>query len=178
MKRLVLVTVFLVLSATYSNAEGIAAVVNSDVVTDAQIRELVIPKDKKARETLQGAALENRLSEIRREAIDDLIDRALILQEFKRKGGVVTESLIDERIEGIVRDSFGGDRLAFLRAIALQGFTPEKFREHQRDVVAVEMMRRDAENGASDDSSRQHQLREWLAGLRKKAFIKIYGTRE
>lgn len=137
--------------------DGIAAVVNSDVVTFSQVRELVGPKEKQARETLKGEVLVEKIKEIRLAAINDLIDRALILQEFKTKGYTIPDYLIDERITEVVRDSFGGDRQAFLRTLSAQGFTLEKFREFQRDSVIVQEMRRMAVKGAATVSDQKVQ---------------------
>lgn len=132
--------------------DGIAAVVNKDVVTFSQVRELVGPKEKQARETLKGEQLVEKIKEIRLAAINDLIDRALIIQEFKSKGFTIPEYLIDERVQEIIRDSFGGDRQAFLRTLAAQGFTIDKFRDFQRDSVIVQEMRRQANKGATSVS--------------------------
>jgi parvulin-like peptidyl-prolyl isomerase len=137
--------------------DGIAAVVNKDVVTFSQVRELVGPKEKAARETLKGEALVEKIKEIRLAAINDLIDRALIIQEFKSKGYTIPEYLIDERVQEIVRDSFGGDRQAFLRTLSAQGFTLDKFREFQRDSVIVQEMRRQATKGATSVSDAKIQ---------------------
>src|ERR1700759_2694930 len=87
--------------------DGIAAVVNDDVVTFSQVRELVGPKEKAARESYKGEALGEKIKEIRLAAINDLIDRALILQEFKTKGYTIPDYLIDERITEVVKESFG-----------------------------------------------------------------------
>ena len=66
--------------------DGIAAVVNNEVVTFSQVRELVASKEKSARDTYKGEELVAKIKEIRLAAINDLIDRLLILQEFKSKG--------------------------------------------------------------------------------------------
>jgi len=137
--------------------DGIAAVVNNDVVTFSQVRELVGPKEKAARETLKGEVLVEKIKEIRLAAINDLIDRSLILQEFKTKGFNIPDYMIDERIQEVVRDSFGGDRQAFLRTLSAQGFTLEKFREFQRDSVIVQEMRRMAVKGAATVSDQKVQ---------------------
>lgn len=128
---------------------GIAAVVNTEVITFGEVRELVGPKEKQARETLKGGELVEKIKEIRLAAINDLIDRSLIIQEFKSKGYTIPEYLIDERVQEIIRESFGGDRQAFLRTLAAQGFTLEKFREFQKDSVIVQEMRRQATKGAT-----------------------------
>jgi parvulin-like peptidyl-prolyl isomerase len=156
--------------------DGIAAVVNSDVITFSQVRELVGPKEKQARETLKGEALVEKIKEIRLAAINDLIDRALILQEFKSKGFTIPEYLIDEKVQEIVRDSFGGDRQAFLRTLSAQGFSLEKFREFQRDSVIVQEMRRQAVKGASatvSDQKIQTYYKEHVAEYSTQEEIKL-----
>jgi peptidyl-prolyl cis-trans isomerase SurA len=127
---------------------GIAAEVGSngqkDVVTFGEVRELTGPKEKQAHETLRGTELVETIKTIRIAAINDLVDRALILQEFKTKGFTIPDYFIDERIQGIIKDEFGGDRQAFLRTLAAQGYTLEKFREFQRDMIIVSEMRKQA----------------------------------
>lgn len=151
--------------------DGIAAVVNTDVVTFSQVRELVGPKEKQARETLKGEMLVEKIKEIRLAAINDLIDRALILQEFKTKGFSIPDYMIDEKIQEIIRESFGGDRQAFLRTLSAQGFSLEKFRDFQKDTVIVQEMRRQATKGATTVSDAK--ILEYY-----KAHAEEYGTPE
>lgn len=139
--------VFLAHAQAQEVLDGIAAVVNNEVVTFSQVRELVGPKEKQARETLRGEALVEKIKEIRLAAINDLIDRTLIIQEFKTKGFTIPEYFIEERITTIIREEFGGDRQAFLRTLSAQGYTVEKFRDFQRDMIIVQEMRRQAVKG-------------------------------
>ena len=129
--------------------DGIAAVVNSEVITFSQVRELVAPKERAAREQFKGQELVEKVKEVRLAAINDLIDRQLILQEFKKNKFQLPEYVIDERINAVVRDEFGGDRSAFTRTLAAQGYTLEKFKQQQRDIVIVQEMRRSALKGMS-----------------------------
>jgi peptidyl-prolyl cis-trans isomerase SurA len=122
--------------------DGLAAVVNEDVVTFSQVRQLVGSKEASARESLKGEALAAKIKEIRAEAIQDLIDRQLILQEFKRNKAKVPDHYVDDQIAAIVRESFGGDRAAFLRTLAAQGMTLEKFRQFETEKIIVQAMRR------------------------------------
>ncbi len=124
--------------------DGIAAVVNNDVVTFSQVRELVASKEKSAKDTYKGEELVAKIKEIRLAAINDLIDRQLILQEFKSKGFQIPDYFIDERVTTIVREEFGNDRAAFIRTLAAQGFTLERFRELEKDKIIVQEMRRQA----------------------------------
>jgi peptidyl-prolyl cis-trans isomerase SurA len=135
--------------------DGIAAVVNSEVVTFSQVRELVGPKEKQARDTLKGEELVEKIKEIRTSAINDLIDRTLIIQEFKSKGFTIPDYFIDDRIQSIIKDEFGGDRQAFLRTLAAQGYTLEKFRDFQRDMIIVSEMRKQAIKGVVNVSDQK-----------------------
>ena len=127
--------------------DGIAAVVNNEVVTFSQVRELVASKEKSAKEIYRGDELVAKIKEIRLAAINDLIDRQVILQEFKSKGFQIPDYFIEERITTIVREEFGNDRAAFIRTLAAQGFTLERFRELERDKITVQEMRRQAIRG-------------------------------
>jgi parvulin-like peptidyl-prolyl isomerase len=129
--------------------DGIAAVVNQDVITFSDVRQLVGPKEKAIREQFKGAELVEKIKEVRLQAINDLIDRQLILQEFKNNKYQLPDFVIDERVQTIVREEFGGDRSAFLRTLAAQGYTMEKFKDQQRDVVIVQEMRRMAMKGGT-----------------------------
>lgn len=127
--------------------DGIAAVVNNDVVTFSQVRELVASKERSAKETYRGEELVQKVKEIRLAAINDLIDRQVILSEFKSKGFQIPDYFIEERVATIVREEFGGDRSAFIRTLAAQGFTLEKFRQLEKDKIIVQEMRRQAIKG-------------------------------
>ncbi|HEX8313184.1 MAG TPA: peptidyl-prolyl cis-trans isomerase [Chthoniobacteraceae bacterium] len=128
--------------------DGIAAVVNDAVITFSQVRELVGAQEKAARETLKGEELVEKVKEIRLRAINDLIDRELILQEFKSKGFTIPDHFLEERISTIIREEFGGDRSAFVRTLAAQGYTLERFRQLEREKMIVQAMR--SQNVKSD----------------------------
>lgn len=123
---------------------GIAAVVNDQVITFSQVRELVGAKEQGARQQFQGDALVERIKEIRIQAINDLIDRELILQEFKKQGFKIPDYFLDERINTIVREEFGGDRQAFVRTIEAQGYSLARFKEMEREKIIVLEMNRAA----------------------------------
>ena len=151
--------------------DGIAAVVNNDVVTFSQVRELVAAKEKAAKEYFKGEELVAKIKEIRLAAINDLIDRQLILQEFKAKGFQIPDYFIEERVTTIIREEFGNDRSAFVRTLAAQSFTLEKFREMEKDKIIVQEMRRQAIKGTPTVSDAQ--IAEYY-----KTHAEDYGTAE
>jgi peptidyl-prolyl cis-trans isomerase SurA len=135
--------------------DGIAAVVNSDVITYSQMRELVGEREKVIRNQLRGEELVNKIKEIRLAAVNDLIDRQLILQDFKAKGYQIPDYFVDQRVTTIVREEFGGDRQAFLRTLAAQGYTLDRFKQLERDKIIVQEMRRSVIKGAININENQ-----------------------
>jgi parvulin-like peptidyl-prolyl isomerase len=121
--------------------DGIAAVVNDDVITFSQVRELVGPAETQARRELKGEALPAKVKEIRLKAINDLIDRQLILQEFYKNKFTIPDHYIEDRLQTIVREEFGNDRSAFARTLQAQGYTVEKFRDLEKEKMIVQAMR-------------------------------------
>jgi peptidyl-prolyl cis-trans isomerase SurA len=121
--------------------DGIAAVVNDDVITFSQVRELVGPAEAQARRELRGEALPAKIKEIRLKAINDLIDRQLILQEFNKNKFNIPDHFVEDRVGTIVREEFGGDRSAFVRTLQAQGYTLERFKNLEKEKMIVQAMR-------------------------------------
>jgi peptidyl-prolyl cis-trans isomerase SurA len=119
-------------------------VVNGDVITYSELREWIGARERALRSAYQGAELENKLKEIRLAALKDLVDRQLILQEFKKKekdGATIPSYVLDDRVQTIIREEFGGDRSAFVRTLKSQGYTITKFKEIERDKIIVQVMK-------------------------------------
>ena len=146
---------------------GVAAVVNEDVVTYSQVRELTGALETSLRANFSGNALTDHIKEVRLRALNDLIDRQLILQEFKKMKGQIPPHAIEDRVNVIIREEFGGDKSAFLRTIAAQGFTLDHIRKMEEEKIIVQAMRsREVKNepliapGAVESYYRAH-LQEW-----------------
>jgi len=136
-----LIAISLPLRATEQVVNGIAAVVNGEVITYSQVRELVAAQEKSASEIYQGEELQQKVTDMRKKAVQELIDRALILQEFKKKEFNIPSYVIDDSIQRIIRTDFGGDRTAFVKTLQAQGYTMARFREVQKDKITVQAMR-------------------------------------
>ncbi len=127
--------------------DGVAAVVNGGVITFSQVQEVSGPRERTLREQYTGQELIDKIKEARLSALNDLIDRELIVQEFKKKEYSLPEYVVDDQIQNIVKDDFAGDRQAFMRTLNAQGFTINKFRDMQRDKVIVGAMRQNSVKG-------------------------------
>ncbi|MEQ1859486.1 MAG: peptidyl-prolyl cis-trans isomerase [Chthoniobacteraceae bacterium] len=121
--------------------DGIAAVVNEDVITFSQVRELIGPMEAQVRKDLKGEELTEKIKEIRLKAINDLIDRQLILQEFFKLKAEIPPHYLEDRIQTVIREEFGGDRSAFVRTLQAQGYTLDRFRQLEREKMIVQAMR-------------------------------------
>jgi len=121
--------------------DGIAAVVNEDIVTISQLRELTLSREMAMREMFSGDNLASEVKKMRESALQDLIDRQLILQEFRKKEFSIPEHVINDRIQTIILQEFGGDRQAFIRTLQAQGYSLNRFRELEREKIIVQAMR-------------------------------------
>jgi len=121
--------------------DGVAAVVNGDVVTFSQVRELVGAREKSLRDTYRGEELVAKVKEVRLAALNDLIDRQLIIQEFKKNKLSIPDYVVDDQIQSIIHTDFGGDRNAFHRTLEAQGYTLARFKEIENEKIIVQAMR-------------------------------------
>ena len=122
-------------------ADGIAAVVNDKVITYVQINQQVAETEKLLRQNLQGEQLFERVKEAKLNVLKALIDRELIIQDFKTSGGFIPDTYTNERIADIIRNEYGGDRVAFVKTMYERGVTMQKYREEISDNAIVGYMR-------------------------------------
>jgi parvulin-like peptidyl-prolyl isomerase len=139
--------------------DGIAAVVNADVITFSQVRELIGPTEMAARKELKGEELTQRVKEIRLRAINDLIDRQLIIQEFNKNKFQIPEHYVENQVATIIRDEFGGDRSAFIRTLGAQGYSFDKFKQMEREKMIVQAMR--SQNVKADVIVPEQKIRQY-----------------
>ncbi len=121
--------------------DGVAAVVNGEVITFSSVQELVAARERALATSYSGEEYVAKVKELRLAALKDIIDRTLIVQEFKKQGMKLPDYILDDHINTIVRDEFGGDKQAFLRTLAAQGYTLSKFRKIEEDKIVVQAMR-------------------------------------
>ena len=120
---------------------GIAAVVNGDVVTYSQVREVSAPREKLLRSQYTGEELEKALKEAREAALKDLIDRRLIIQAFQKEKFQIPDHFVEEQVRGIIKESFGGDRNTFIKTLEAQSYSMGEFKEREIERMIVQAMR-------------------------------------
>jgi peptidyl-prolyl cis-trans isomerase SurA len=121
--------------------DGIAAIVNGDVITYSQVRQLSAPRERLLRSQLTGQELENKMKEARELALKDLIDRRLIIQAFKKESYQIPDHIVDQRVHDIIRENFGGDRSTFIKTLEAQKYSLGEFKEKELERIMVQAMR-------------------------------------
>ena len=117
---LILLTASATLHAAEEIVNGNAAVVNGDIITFSQVRELMGAREKSASEIYQGEALQQKVKEMR----------------FN-----IPSYIVDDSVQRIIRQEFGGDRTAFVRTLQAQGYSMARFRDTEKDKITVQAMR-------------------------------------
>jgi peptidyl-prolyl cis-trans isomerase SurA len=129
------------LAAEHEVVNGIAAIVNGDVITYSQVRDLVEPRERLLRAQFQGEELINKVKEARLAALKDLIDRQLIIQAFNKDGYQIPEFYVDQEINSLIKESFGGDRNTFIKTLQAQNYTLGEFKKVEKEKMIVQAMR-------------------------------------
>ena len=121
--------------------DGMAAIVNGEVITYGQVRSLSAPQERLLRQQYTGPELEKKMTELRQAAVKDLIDRRLIIQAFKKESYEIPDHIVDMRVHQIIREAFGGDRNTFVKTLEAQNFTLGEFKEKEMEKIIVGAMR-------------------------------------
>ena len=121
--------------------DGIAAIVNGEVITHSQVRMVVGPRERLLRQQYQGEELRKRLMEVRASALRDLIDRQLIVQSFQKEKFSLPDYFVEQRMNDIIRENFGGDRNTFIKTLQAQNYSLSDFKKDEFEKIIVAAMR-------------------------------------
>ena len=121
--------------------DGMAAIVNGEVITYGQVRSLSAPQERLLRQQYTGPDLEKKITELRQAAVKDLIDRRLIIQAFKKESFEIPDHIVDMRIQQIIKESFGGDRNTFVKTLEAEHYTLGEFKEKEMEKFIVGAMK-------------------------------------
>ncbi len=148
-------------SAELDLLNGVQAVVHDSVVTFAELQERMAPAKEMLARRYSGEPelLAQKVRAAMNENLDGLIERRLILQDFKNmfnppgsvQSGGKNERLdmankflakdVDKEIEDEIHAGYGGDRTAFVRTLQAQGSTLERHRQQIRDRIILTWLR-------------------------------------
>ena len=122
---------------------GIAAVVNGKVITRTEVADAVAAQRQMIlmRNQENPMQAQKEMMELDATALDSLIERELVLEEFKKMGGTIKAQYVDDDVNTLIREQFKGDREAFVVELAKSGMTVKKFRELREKMIIVQVMR-------------------------------------
>ncbi len=123
--------------------DGIAAIVNEAIIThDDVLNDVARVWDLLERTySRQPEILNQKKAETYKQSLEELVQRKLILHEFKTAGYILPESVIEYSINDRIREQFG-DRLKLTKSLQAQGITYETYRQQIRELFIVDAMRR------------------------------------
>lgn len=127
--------------ADFKISNGIAAVADDTVITRQEVYQVAAPNLDLYQRTYfnDREALEQKSLSALTEALEQLIDRQLVLHDFKNIGGIIQENYIDDMIKDRIREQFG-DRVTFAKTLQAEGITQETFRQRERDQLIMRIM--------------------------------------
>ncbi|MED5259909.1 MAG: SurA N-terminal domain-containing protein, partial [Verrucomicrobiota bacterium] len=99
-----LLSLSLVLSSTLfaqqKSFNSLVAVVNGQAITESEVQEVTNATRNIIMLSLpEGPERKERLKSLRKNALDSLIERELILSEFIKMGGIIKDEIIDQDVQ-------------------------------------------------------------------------------
>jgi len=120
---------------------GITAVVHDSVITLDEVEAGIEQNAKRlAQFSSRPEQYQSKLNELRSGKLEELLDRQLILHEFKTAGYNLPESIVDELVQEEIRNQFR-DRVTATKSLQEQGLTYEQFRQQLRDRFIITALR-------------------------------------
>jgi parvulin-like peptidyl-prolyl isomerase len=122
---------------------SIAAKVNGRVITTNQVNFMLAPVYAQlvTQFPRRGAQFEAKFNETKDNIIQELVDRQIILDEFKQLGASIKPNLIDEEIKRQMRELYNGDEVKFREELKRSRLTMDGYREMTREKMVVQAMR-------------------------------------
>lgn len=122
---------------------GIAAKVGSTVITKNKVAMSLAPSYAQlvAEFPRRGPQFEAKFKVVRDEIIQELVDREIILQEFKTIGASIKPHVVDDDIKRQMQVKYNGDEARFREDLKQYRLTMEGYREMTREKLVVQAMR-------------------------------------
>lgn len=120
--------------------DGYAAKVNDRVITHGEVREALAQKLPELYRTYQGARLDEELEKAFVKTRNELVERALIMEAFKERGGQIPDQYVNDEIKRMINDRYKGDEALFEQILAGQKKTRAEFMDFIREKMAVGML--------------------------------------
>jgi peptidyl-prolyl cis-trans isomerase SurA len=123
-------------------ADSIKAVVNDKAITYAEVEDYAHDAANALRQQYasQPELFQQKLNQVLNDALDQLVERQLILHSFETDGYRLPDSAMEEIVQERIHEQFG-DRVTLMKTLQARGMTFEQFRQQVRDQYLVAAMR-------------------------------------
>jgi peptidyl-prolyl cis-trans isomerase SurA len=122
--------------------DAVKAVVNDTVITYSQVQDFIAPTLDILRQQYadQPEAFQQKLNDLLRDSLEQLVERQLILRDFDVEGYQLPDSVIDQQVQDRIRDKFG-NRITLMKTLQAQGMTFDQYRKQLREQYIVQALR-------------------------------------
>jgi peptidyl-prolyl cis-trans isomerase SurA len=125
---------------------GIAAKVNGRVITKNKVGFMLSPifAQLAAQFPRRGPEFERQVLEAREKILQELIDREIIISEFKQmeaKGANLPDQVVDREIKRQIQANYGGDEQKFQDELKRARMSTDGYRKMTREQLIVQAMR-------------------------------------
>lgn len=131
--------------ASAREVTGIAAKVNGRVITKNELNYHLTPYRQQLNASMprKGPQYNELINKARHEILDNLIERELILSEFRIRAGdrQLPAYVIDQEIDRQVRELYNNNRSEFNKALRQAGVTSAQHRRETEKKLIVQTMR-------------------------------------
>ncbi len=142
-----IINFFYIYQLRAENLNAIRVIVNGEIITEFDIRKRTAEAFRIANEKNSGSGLESKKREIILNAINELIDRKILVQEAKKVvlADPARAEAIEKNVEAFVKGAVKevGSLYKFYELAHKQGINPLKKRAELRDDLLVEEIMRD-----------------------------------
>jgi DNA-binding transcriptional regulator YhcF (GntR family) len=127
-------------------ADAIAAIVNDKIITAREVemqseQSLIGLRRMASRQAMDAQTLQQKYDALMEEGLQQLIEKELILFEYKTGNLKLPERVIDDEIESTIKKQFG-DRMRLMQSLKAEGITFDTWRQQRYDKLIVDVMSR------------------------------------
>ncbi len=121
--------------------DQVLAVVEDKTITNEELMMAIAPLIPQTRSSSRtDEEFNQRIEKMRREMLQSMVDKVLIVKEFNDKGMMIPQSVFDGAFEEDFKKRFNGDRSEFIKYLQSQNKTIKQYRkELEENIIAYQM---------------------------------------
>lgn len=136
--------------------DNIIAIVEDRVITREEVMNEVkrfIPQIRTS--SRSEFEFNKRVNAYVNEIVQNMVDRELIVKDFRDKGMSIPQSYLDTHFDDYLKREFNGERAEFIKFVQSQGKTIKQFRDEQEKDIIVGYMQNQKRQSAAEISPKK-----------------------